>query len=165
MNKIYIKKSGIEGLGIFAKKDIKKDEILFEVKGRIIKDSYGHEAGYSYQQYLDIGPNWLVIAKNIWLSPYNSNPWRYINHSCQANAGRKGKTTIVAIQNIKKNEEITIDYSITEEDPAWTMKCTCQQKTCRKVIKSVQFLPKKLFLKYKPYMPRFMQKSYLKIRF
>jgi len=32
------------------------------------------------------------------------------------------------MENIKKSEQITIDYSITEDDPNWNMKCECREK-------------------------------------
>jgi len=65
------------------------------------------------------------------------------------------------MQNIKKGEEITIDYSITEDDPYWKMTCVCGQIECRKVIQSIRFLPKKLFRKYKQHIPEWLKKSYL----
>lgn len=162
MNNVYIKKSFMVGNGIFTNRNIKKGEFLFEVKGRIKKGSYGPGSNQNFQKYLSIWPNSIVIGKNTWLNPYSSNPWRYINHSCKPNAVRKSKTTIIAFKDIQKDEEVTIDYSITEEDPEWTMKCACGEKICRKTIRSIQFLPKRIFLKYKPYLPLFLQKSYFK---
>lgn len=162
MSNVYIKKSRIAGNGIFAKKNIKKGEFLFEVGGRIKRGAYGPDSNQKFQRYLSIWPNSITVGKNIWLNPYSSNPWRYINHSCNPNSIRKGKTIIIAFKDIKKDVEITIDYSVTEEDPEWSMKCKREEKLCRKVIKSVQFLPKKVFLKYKSYLPLFLRKSYFK---
>lgn len=162
MSNVYIKKSHIAGNGIFTKKNIKKGGFLFEVKGTIKKSGYGQESNQNFQKYLSIWPNSIVVEKNTWLNPYNSNPWRYINHSCNPNSTRNGKTTVIALKSIKKDEEVTIDYSTTEEDPEWMMECKCGVKSCRKVIRSVQFLPKRIFLKYKPYLPLFLQKAYFK---
>ncbi len=41
---------------------------------------------------------------------------------------------IFASQDIKKGEEITFDYSSTEADPYWKMKCKCGSFNCRKII-------------------------------
>ncbi len=155
MSKVYTNKAGNLGKGIFAKADIKKDEILFIVKGTIKKNEYGPE--FSVE-----GPNWLALAKNKWLSPFDNNPWRYINHSCNPNVGLKGKVTVVAMKNIRKNEQITIDYSITEDDPYWKMKCNCEQTNCRKIIRSARFLSRTLFKKYKKYIPKFLKKEYIR---
>ncbi|MFO8017378.1 MAG: SET domain-containing protein-lysine N-methyltransferase, partial [Promethearchaeia archaeon] len=102
------------------------------------------------------------LDKHIWISPFDNNPWRYINHSCDPNTGLKGKTTVVAMKDIKKDDHITIDYSITEASPYWKMKCECGQKNCRKIIRSIRFLPPKLFKKYKEYIPKFLKEQYMK---
>lgn len=154
MEKIYVSKTKNTGKGLFAKTNMKKFEIIFIFKGNLIKDSY--DSNY------EVGPRWLGIGRFLWLDVSKDNPGYYINHSCEPNAGFKGKVIVVAMKNIKKDEEITIDYSITEEDPYWKMKCKCENKNCRKTIRSVQFLPEKNFKKYKPFIPKFFQISYLK---
>jgi len=153
MFKVYVAKAGNLGKGIFAKSDIKKDEIIFIVKGTIEKGDYNSE-------FYTEGPNWLALSKHKWLSPFDNNPWRYINHTCNPNAGLKGNVTVVAMKNIRKDEQVTIDYSITEDDPYWKMKCNCGAKNCRKIIRSVRFLSPSLFKKYKKYIPKFLRKEY-----
>lgn len=153
MSKVYVAKAENLGKGIFAKANIKKDEIIFIVKGTM------KTGDYNSKFYVE-GPNWLALAKHKWLSPFDDNPWRYINHSCSPNAGLKGKVTVVAMKNIRKNEQITIDYSITEDDPYWKMKCNCGQKNCRKIIRSVRSFPLILFKRYKKYIPKFLRKEY-----
>ena len=159
MAKVYVAKTENTGKGLFAKIDIKKNEIIFSVQGKIIKESKYHSGSY-----YKMGPRWLAIGKNTWISPFRSNPWWFINHSCNPNAGLRGKTTVVAMKNIKKGNEITIDYSITEDDPSWQMKCECGHNNCRKVVKSVRFLPENIFRKYKQFIPKFLQESYLSSR-
>ena len=156
MLKVYVAKTDNLGKAIFAKFNLKKDETIFIVKGIIKKGTYN-------STFCCEGPNWLALAKNTWISPFDNNPWRYINHSCNSNAGLKGKVTVVAMKDIKKDEQITIDYSITEDDPYWNMKCNCEQKNCRKTIRSVRFLSPKLFTKYERYIPLFLRNEYMKV--
>lgn len=59
-------------------------------------------------------------------------------------------------------EEIIIDYSTTEIDKFWHMKCNCGSKNCRKEIQSIQFLPKKVYNKYTPCIPTYFMKVYNK---
>ncbi|PIN86663.1 hypothetical protein COV19_04080 [Candidatus Woesearchaeota archaeon CG10_big_fil_rev_8_21_14_0_10_44_13] len=146
MKKYEVRRSKIEGKGLFAAADIKKDEPILTVKGRIIKSYYD-------PKWYNEGPRWLSLREKVWIAPHSSNPWRYINQSCNPNAGLKGRTTVVAMRKIKKGEEITIDYSITECDPYWKMECLCGEKNCRGTIRSIRFLPKRLFRKYEPYIP------------
>ncbi|MEK6844807.1 MAG: SET domain-containing protein-lysine N-methyltransferase [Nanoarchaeota archaeon] len=148
--KIFVSKS-FDGKGLFAKESIKKDEFLFIVKGKIRKEDKYYEGNYFLE-----GPRWLAVGKHKWIIPLRKNPWWFINHSCSPNAGLVGKNKVVAMKNINKNEEITLDYSITEDDPNWEMKCKCDDKKCRKIIKSYRFLPKKLKEKYKNYTPRWL---------
>jgi|SRR3989344_75665 len=153
--KVYIKKSNIHGNGIFAKKDIKRGECVSLIKGKIVH----HIVVDKKTSWA--GPNWIGIDRHKWIVP---DIFSHINHSCDPNTGIKGSRTLVAFKNIRKNEEILIDYSTTEEDILWALsrKCRCGSKKCRKVIKSIQFLPKNTFNKYLPYIPEYFQKVYIK---
>ena len=154
--KIYRDKSDIDGKGIFAKKDIKKGEIIALIKGPIINHAVVDKKTSS------AGPNWIGIGKNKWIDP--KVIFNHINHSCDPNAGIKGSKTVVALRNIKKGEEVLIDYSITEEDALWELprRCKCGSKKCRKIIKSIQFLPKEVFNGYLPYISKYFQQVYIK---
>ena len=154
--KIYKDKSKIDGNGIFAKRDIKKGENIAIIKGPIVNHVVVDKKTSS------VGPNWIGIGKNKWVDP--KAIFNHINHSCNPNTGIKGSKTVVALRNIKMNEEILIDYSITEEDTLWKLnkKCKCGSKKCRKDIRSIQFLPKEVYDGYLPYIPKYFQKIYLK---
>jgi len=106
--------------------------------------------------------NWVGFGKDKWLEV--GSPAVYINHSCQPNAGIKGRVTVVALKNILKGEEIKLDYSITEEDLLWQLEypCNCGTKDCRKIIRSIQGLPEKTFKKYLPFVPTYFRKVYEK---
>ncbi len=149
-----IRKSGIHGKGIFALKDFKKGETIFVARGKLI-----HFVVNSKKDSL-FGPNWMSIKKNFWLDPNEDNPLVFINHSCDANAGVKGSVTFVAIKHIKKGEEISVDYSTIELDPLWEMECECGSKDCRKAVKSIEFLPKKTYQHYQPFIPTYLSKVY-----
>jgi uncharacterized protein len=155
MRKVYVKNSSIEGKGIFASKVIKRGEIISYFKGEKYKIT-----NQSKQDAL-ANPNWIAVGKNTWMD--TNPPLRFTNHSCNPNASIKGKVTLVALRNIQKNEEVTIDYSITEGDPRWFMKCLCGEKKCRKVVSSVQSLPYEIYKRYLPFVPRFTQSLYKKL--
>lgn len=167
MKHIYIGTSRIEGKGIFAGENIKKGESIELIKGKArfltVKNK---DDSLSY-------PNWIGIGKNKWIEV--GTPGVYLNHSCNPNSGiegtitskesdksLKGSYTMTALHNIKKGEEITIDYSITECDGLWEMKCACGEKNCRKIVRSIQYLPERQFKKYFPYVPTYFKNLYLK---
>lgn len=152
--KFYVAKSGKEGEGIFACEFIKKGQIIGKFSGDIVK----FEPKTKEDSLM--GEHWLYLKPNTWLDVKSDE--RYLNHSCEPNAGISGSVTIKALKDIEPNEEITIDYSTTEEDPNWSMVCSCGLPNCRKVIKSIQFLPKEQFGKYLPFIPTYLKKKYKK---
>lgn len=154
MRGISIRKSKIQGRGVFAEKNFKKGEKILPIKGPVII--------YSASPDRRIGQDWLNVGLNKWkIAPHNS-PWNFLNHSCRPNAGLEGSNAVVAIRPVKKNEEITLDYSFTESYKAWSMRCQCGLPECRKIIRSIQFLPDNLFNKYKRYTSAFLRKEYYK---
>lgn len=146
--KVCIKDSSIHGKGVFAKKDLKRGEIIFIIKG---KKRVWHVKNEKQALY---GGHWVGLGKSVWVDTIGYG--KYLNHSLNPSCGIKGRVTVCARYNIKKGEEITIDYSITEEDTLWWM----TDFSSGKVIKSIQSLPLKKFKKYLPYIPRYFQKVY-----
>jgi len=145
MNKVYVKKSNIKGKGLFAKRDIKRGEIVGIVEGLIVLDNKE-----SYNKYGEDYLHPISYTKAI----LNKTKTKYINHSCEPNCGLKNGIKIVAVRDIKKDEEITIDYDTLEYD--WEMKCNCRSSNCRKKIKGYKYLSKKLKEKYKGFISPYL---------
>jgi len=145
------------GYGLFARTNIKKGETLFIIKGKKVPVKIN-----SPKDSEEL-PNAIGVDKGVWIDPKVTNPLVYLNHSCDPNSGIKGTVTIVALKQIKKGEHITIDYSITEGDKYWRLagKCKCGAKNCRGTIRSIHYLPKRIYVKYMPYIPQFLQKEYV----
>lgn len=153
MSKIYVGNSKIAGKGLFASKNIKKGEVVFIMKGEVIKMN-----AHNKDRILAL-PNIVGIDKDLWIDPVE--PYVFINHSCDPTTSVKGRVTYVALKNIKKGEEITFDYSISE-DSSWTMKCSCGSYCCRKIIRGTRQLPPSFFKKYFPVFPTYFKNLYLK---
>lgn len=127
MNKknVYMQRSkNGYGFTYFAKRDFKKDELVMSGIGKIIDHQTAHcsvQIGHS-RHYLPT--KWTG---------------KYWNHSCESNTYVKtrpdGFPDLVALRNIKKDEEITYFYWMTEfmwtkgVDELW-MKCKCGSKNC-----------------------------------
>lgn len=150
MSKVFIKDSKYDGKGIFAKKDIKKGEIIFIIKGQRKKFLIDNKESAKMA-----GMNWVGIGKNEWIDPQKY--CQYFNHSCDPNSYLKGKVTVVALKNIKKGEEITFDYSLNESDIFWKLdrECLCGSKKCRKDIRSIQFLSEEEYKDRKFMIPKY----------
>lgn len=141
---IYIKEAPNRGSGVFAARDISKDEIIAEFKGPLVKieDMEGIPKEV-WDHLFNIGVDEYVIAKE---------PAARTNHSCDPNAGIIRDVLLVAMRDIKKDEEITFDYSIITADN-WKLECKCGSPRCRKVIGNYTDLPDELKRKYDKYTP------------
>lgn len=61
----------------------------------------------------------------------------HMNHHCEANAACDMKNNFVAVRDIKKGEEIFLDYALLISNPTYSLKCACGSKRCRKLIRSL----------------------------
>jgi uncharacterized protein len=135
------------GKGIFAKVNLKKGNVIFAWEGRKKK---GNFPWY-------VGDRWLQVQDDEWIAPLRSNPGWYINHSCNPNSGIKNSIKIVAIKNIRRGEEVTYDYSTSESEDNWYLKCHCNSKNCRHIIRSYKFLSAELKLKYSDFISEYLK--------
>jgi len=144
--KTEIRKSPIKGRGLFAKKDIKKGEIIFIKSGHIVE-------GYKEMIKLEkkLGEYDLQITDEFYLCPKTKEEVKdtaiFINHSCDPNVGPDGQITFVAIRDIKAGEELYYDYAMTT-DRNYRLKCSCGSKNCRKIITGKDWKLKSLRKKY-----------------
>lgn len=149
---VYIGRSSIAGRGIFAAHNFKKGEYVAPLVGT------AHYRNYEKPSEWKNESTWIPVAIHRWVNP--EFPMRFINHSCDPTVGFKTPRRAYALRNIKKGEEITVDYSTIEYVTTWKFPCSCKSKKCRKTLRSVQFLSPKLYRSYLPYIPRFIQKAY-----
>ena len=67
------------------------------------------------------------------------NVFRYLNHSCVANARMKGRE-LIAIRPIVTGEPVTFDYDSNEWDMISPFPCACGAAGCRKMIRGYRHL-------------------------
>lgn len=153
--KVKIGKSKLHGRGVIALRDIRKGEKIFDIQGKKIKfliDTQKKADAITY--------NLVGIDKNTWIHPVKFG--LYYNHSCKPNSILKNKNKVIALREIKKGEEVTSDYTLSEADIFWHFKCNCGEKNCRKTVYSIQFLPKPTFRKYENYIQPYYKKVFNK---
>lgn len=148
MGTIEVRKTRNKGFGLFAKQNYRKGTKIFIFHGTKIHDE---RRAWKLQCT-------LKLSAKTWVQPRSYG--RYINHSCEPNAGVLNRDNIVAMRKIFRGEEITIDYSTTEDDEKWNMLCKCGSDTCRGTIKSVQFLSRYRFFQLHTYIPRFLRQRW-----
>jgi SET domain-containing protein len=115
-----VRKSKIEGKGVFALRDFKPGEIV------IAWDTSNTLSEDEYARLPEDQRRYVVRFKGQWL--YMMPPSRYVNHSCDANT-RALNGADVAIKEIHAGEEITSDYR-SEMKLGEKMECHCGAATC-----------------------------------
>lgn len=157
-NKNLIVKNNKKGRGVYTGRSFRQGEMICVMKGeeRTPRTLYYHGAGFRNAQM-----NPLQIAQDVYLDL--APPYIYINHSCEPNAGIRGKATLFALHALKKGEEITFDYSTTIDE---SFICMCGSKKCRGAVIDFFGLPRKLQKFYVEIdaVPVFIAKKYKKCR-
>lgn len=113
-----------EGNGVFAKKDI--------CEGSDIGFFDGSEQTTATKMSVQFG-------ENLHIEPSADTPFRYLNHSCNANAYFR-RRNLYAWRKIIKGEEITIDYNCSEKKLSSPFKCNCRNAGCVGQVKGFNFL-------------------------
>ncbi|ULU00152.1 hypothetical protein L3Y34_000988 [Caenorhabditis briggsae] len=139
---VYLARSRIAGLGLYAKTDIPMGEYIIEYKGEIIRSELCEvrEKRYNAQNrgvyMFRLDEEWVIDAT------MSGGPARYVNHSCDPNCStmlfdsnsgaRDKKILITANRPISANEELTYDYQFELEDATDKVPCLCGAPNCVK---------------------------------
>lgn len=137
---VEIREKMLGSKGIFARKDLRKGEYIFrnwndntrllmvgEIKNLFLADRLFFEK-YSSE-----------FTENMFVGPHESQdisamPEYFINHSCDPNTWLVDDEHVVARHDIRKGEEITIDYAtivLHEFESARITHCFCSAALCR----------------------------------
>jgi len=105
-------RKGSNGCGVFAIRNVKKDDLLIGWAGKIVHVSEILNMDESERTYI------LQIDDELFQIPFwkgYNEPADFVNHSCEPNAGFKNSSiSLVAMRDILAGEEITFDYAMSE---------------------------------------------------
>ncbi|XP_065397172.1 histone-lysine N-methyltransferase 2C isoform X9 [Macaca fascicularis] len=136
---VYLARSRIQGLGLYAARDIEKHTMVIEYIGTIIRNEVANRKEKLYESqnrgvYMFRMDNDHVIDATL-----TGGPARYINHSCAPNCvaevvtfERGHKIIISSNRRIQKGEELCYDYKFDFEDDQHKIPCHCGAVNCRK---------------------------------
>jgi SET domain-containing protein len=134
-----VKHSKIEGFGLFAKRLIRKEEMIIEYVGEVIRTALV-DAREKYYDSIHLGSYMFCIDEfHAVDATQNGGKARFVNHSCDPNCFSRvinvengKKIMIYAFRDIAPTEELTYDYKFPiETDPALKVACNCGTKKCR----------------------------------
>jgi uncharacterized protein len=120
------------GRGVFASQYFEPGQPMLTLGGPVLATREIHSLGADRAYALQIGP-----AEFMDLTP----PGRYLNHSCDPNAGILDDRVLIALRPIVPGEEIRFDYSTAMREDHWTMECRCGEYLCRRVVLDFHHLP------------------------
>ena len=132
-----LKGNSIAGYGIYARRIIKKGELLYkgeERPTRIVSKgwvdrNWNDSEQLKFRQYAyPMGGDKYAF--------WDEEPqeWSPQNHSCDANCAMEG-LNMVAVRDIQKDEELTLDYAYFLDKTMEPFQCNCGAKYCRGMIR------------------------------
>ncbi|XP_033116847.1 histone-lysine N-methyltransferase 2C-like [Anneissia japonica] len=136
---VFLGRSQIQGLGLYAAKDIEKHTMVIEYIGTLIRNEVADRKEKHYEEsnrgiYMFRLDDDQVIDATL-----SGNSARYINHSCNPNCvaevvsfEKDNKIIIISNRRISKGEELTYDYKFDFEDDSNKIPCGCKAPNCRK---------------------------------
>ena len=147
---MMVKKSPIEGAGVFASKNFKKGDVICRMRGEKVTFQ---ELKNRFEMGKEKICNPLQITERTYLDL--AEPYVYVNHSCTPNCGVRKKGELFSLEDIPEGEELTYDYSTTEwtyekfgKYKEWAMECNCNSKKCRGTLGQFPTLDQKLKREY-----------------
>jgi SET domain-containing protein len=137
---LVVRRSGIQGRGAFATRDILEGEAIIEYKGALITHAdadaqCNDESMRRHHTFL-----FAIDGRYVVDGGQGGNEARFINHSCEPNCESVivGKRVFIhALRDITSGEELVYDYwYVTDDDYSLDdlrriYPCSCLAPTCR----------------------------------
>ena len=162
--RIEFKKSPISGNGMFARKPIKKGEVVCIVGGIVMSDSEFADFQAIHRNY-----NSIQIDENLHLveDPEVTRTLEgSMNHSCDSSTWMDDEVTLVARRDIGSGEEITVDYALFTTQSNWMLdtRCRCGSSHCRRIITGDDWMREDVQERYRNHFSPFINRSIERIQ-
>ncbi|XP_016298872.1 histone-lysine N-methyltransferase 2C-like isoform X4 [Sinocyclocheilus anshuiensis] len=136
---VYLARSHIQGLGLYAARDIEKYTMVIEYIGTIIRNEVANRKEKMYEAQNRGVYMFRIDSEHVIDATISGGPARYINHSCAPNCiaevvtfERGHKIIISSNRRIQRGEELCYDYKFDLEDDQHKIPCHCGAVNCRK---------------------------------
>ncbi|ESO94290.1 hypothetical protein LOTGIDRAFT_215812 [Lottia gigantea] len=136
---VNLGRSRIQGLGLFAAKDLEKHTMVIEYIGDLIRNEVANRREKTYEEQNRGIYMFRIDDDNVIDATMSGGPARYINHSCAPNCvaevvpfEKDSKIIIITNRRLSKGEELTYDYKFDFEDESHKIPCSCGAGCCRK---------------------------------
>jgi SET domain-containing protein len=130
---LEVRRSPIEGRGLFARTPIRAGEVVMQLGGRLVTraelEALIAEADAT-GGYVDC----ISTSDGVDLVMPSGHDVHYGNHSCDPNIWHADAFTLVARRDIADDEEITLDYATQADNAEMSFDCACGSEVCRGVV-------------------------------
>ncbi|HUI89914.1 MAG TPA: SET domain-containing protein-lysine N-methyltransferase [Anaerolineales bacterium] len=138
--------------GVFARERIGAGELLTLWGGKILSASEIDRNMRNFTQQV------LQIEEEFYLMAPDMEPSDCFNHSCDPNAGMSGQIGLIAIRDIKPDEEICLDYAMCDGSSYDEFDCQCGSPNCRGRITGEDWKRPELWERYEGYFSPYLQR-------
>ncbi|WP_119154210.1 SET domain-containing protein [Caldimonas tepidiphila] len=124
---VAVRRSRIDGFGVFAAEPIPADAVIGEIRGEAIPVAEARRRAEGQRRIMIVE----VSHKRAVDATRSSDPMRFTNHSCAPNARLaldEGRIEIRALRDIAPGEEITVNYGETHHEGR--LECRCGAPNC-----------------------------------
>jgi D-alanine-D-alanine ligase-like ATP-grasp enzyme len=137
--KYYLHGNSVSGYGIYAGANISRGEIVFRgeekaqrvvSKDHVMKNWEDDKIRLFSEYAYPVGKDVFILWDR------NPSEWAPQNHSCNANTEYIG-LDVVAMRDIKKDEELTLDYARFLGEDMKPFECSCGSNNCRGLIRGL----------------------------
>ena len=127
---VEVRRSAIEGSGLFAVRPIPADTVVARLTGRVVSTAELRQLLDAATEYVDtIG---IDDDRHLILEP--GQPVHFGNHSCAPTIWHVDAHTLATRRDLAAGAELTVDYASQTTEPGFRMDCRCGTENCRRVI-------------------------------
>jgi uncharacterized protein len=119
---VAVRRSPIDGFGVFALEPVPKWHKIGEVRGESITVAEARRRAATLERIMIVE----VSAKKAIDLARSTDPMRFTNHSCQPNGQlriQEGRIEFYALRDIAPGEEITVAYGETHHEGRLACRC------------------------------------------
>jgi SET domain-containing protein len=134
---VTVAPSPIEGRGLHATEDIAAGTVVIRLAGRLV--SSRELAGILVRAEADPDAAYvdtITVDENRHLVFPTGSVVHFGNHSCDPNTWHVGPYEIATRRDIRRGQELTIDYATSSGAGAFSMECRCGAHLCRGEVSS-----------------------------
>jgi SET domain-containing protein len=151
-----VRPSPIHGRGLFAREAIARGDVV-AVKG-------GYVLTRAQWAALEptLGAAEIQLSDDLVIAPvrpeHRDGGMLFTNHSCEPNVALQGQIVLVAMRDIARDEELTIDWATTD-DGDHELVCRCARPGCRGIVTGKDWMRPELRARYRGWFCWFLQRK------